>query len=257
MNRESLKKIVPLKSIVITLRALKNRYSFFTKVALMNNFFSDYKKYKSLDNNKNFYLGRENLFPRIYDKTGTTSLDPVYFYQDTWCAKKIFTEKPSRHYDIASQAHLVGIISQFTPTTMVDIRPLSLSLQGLSFIKGDITNLPFKDNAIESLSSICVIEHIGLGRYGDALDAYGSEKATKELKRVLAVNGNLYVSVPIDSKNKIYFNAHRSFTRSYILQLFEGLLVKEEKYIYGNDMQDMYDSAKGFGTGLYHFQKLK
>jgi ubiquinone/menaquinone biosynthesis C-methylase UbiE len=150
---------------------------------------------------------------------------------------------------------MVGIISQFVPTTMVDIRPLSVSLPELSFIKGDITKLPFKDCEISSLSSICVIEHIGLGRYGDPLDQFGTEKSAKELSRVLAKNGNLYISVPIDSKNKTYFNAHRAFTRDYVLSLFKGLLLIEEKYIYGNDMVNSYDVSKGFGTGLYYFKK--
>jgi ubiquinone/menaquinone biosynthesis C-methylase UbiE len=150
---------------------------------------------------------------------------------------------------------MVGIISQFAPTVMVDIRPLGIKLPGLSFIEGDITKLPFKDGEIESLSSICVIEHIGLGRYGDPLDQFGTEKAARELSRVLAPGGSLYISVPIDAENKTYFNAHRAFTRNYILSLFEGLKLKEEKYIYGNDLFDSYDPNKGFGTGLYHLAK--
>ena len=72
---------------------------------------------------------------------------------------------------------------------------------------------------------------------------------------MLATDGSLYISVPIDAENKTYFNAHRAFTRDYILSLFEGLELKEEKYIYGNDLFDSYDPKKGFGTGLYHLTK--
>ena len=61
-----------------------------------------------------------------------------------------------------------------------------MSLPELNFKKGNILNLPFSDYSINSLSSICVIEHIGLGRYGDQLDQFGTEKAVKELVRVLA-----------------------------------------------------------------------
>jgi len=61
--------------------------------------------------------------------------------------------------------------------------------------------------------------------------------------------------VPIDDKNKIYFNAHRAFTRDYILKLFSDFELIEEKYVYGTKLHDMYNSQKGFGTGLFHFRK--
>jgi SAM-dependent methyltransferase len=137
---------------------------------------------------------------------------------------------------------------------MVDIRPLPYHLPGLEFIEGDITRLPFADGEIASLSSICVIEHIGLGRYGDTLDTRGSEKAAAELTRVLSTGGDLYITAPIDSEDKVYFNAHRAFTPNYIKELFP-LRVIEERYLYGDTLQDTYDATKGFGTGFYHFKK--
>jgi|SRR3989344_1323537 len=254
--RNKLKNISLIKYLVIILRTFKSDYGFFSKCKYLLSFLGDYKAFKRLNNNENYKLKTADLFPRIYDKTGSHKIDPVYFLQGTWCAKKIFENKPERHYDIGSQALMVGIISQFTPTTMVDIRPLPLSLQNLSFIKGDITNLPFENGEISSLSSICVIEHIGLGRYGDPLDPFGTEKAARELVRVLTKNGSLYISVPVDNKNKVYFNAHRAFTREYILKIFYPLHLAEEKYIYGKDMKDIYDKEAGFGTGLYHFKNL-
>lgn len=253
--RHRLKKISALKFLVITARTLKNKYTLIHKIKLLNWFFSDYRKYKAINTNTHFSFKTEDLFPRIYDKTATHSLDPVYFYQDNWCARKVVENKPRRHYDIGSKVEMVAFIAQIVPTTMIDIRPLSLPLDGLSFIEGDVTKLPFKDNEIESLSSICVLEHIGLGRYGDPLDPFGSEKAIAEVKRVLAMGGSLYISLPIDSENRTYFNAHRAFTREYIVELFSPLVIVEEKYIYGKSLENKYDQAKGFGTGLYHLKK--
>lgn len=163
--------------------------------------------------------------------------------------------KPQHHYDIGSSIITVGIISQFVPTTMVDIRDINVSLKNLFFKQGSILNLPFEDNSIESISSLCVVEHIGLGRYGDQIDSWGSEKAIKELKRVLKNGGDLLFSVPVDRECRIYFNAHRSFTREYLLELFKDLKLVEEKYIYEKEIQDNYDQLRGFGTGLYHFRK--
>jgi SAM-dependent methyltransferase len=254
--KSKLKNIPVLKYTVIVFRTFKIQPGFLTRLRKLAQYLKDYKTYRSLEINPAYKVSTTDLFPRIHDKTTAHKIDPVYFIQGCWCAKKIFESKPERHFDVASQALMVGIISQFTPTTMVDIRPISISLPGLSFVKGDITKLPFKDNEIESLSSICVIEHIGLGRYGDQLDQFGTEKAANELKRVLATHGSLYISAPIDDQNRTYFNAHRAFTRNQILKLFEGMSIKEEAYIYGQNIERTYDPTKGFGTGLFHFIKL-
>ena len=217
-------------------------------------FIKEYKLFLKLKN-PNFTISNKFLYPCLLDNTEKISVEPVYFFQDTWEAKKIFQSRPKHHYDIGSAYKTVGIISQFVPTTMVDIRPIDVSLKNLSFVKGTIINLPFDDNSIESLSTLCVVEHIGLGRFGDFIDPWGSEKAIMELKRVLKEDGNLYFSVPIDKECRVYFNAHRSFTRDYILRLFNDLKLIEEKYIYGKKVYDNYDKSRGFGTGLFHFCK--
>jgi SAM-dependent methyltransferase len=253
--KTKLKNVNILKILVIYMRIFKNPYNFIQRNLHFFDFLKDLRKYESLTQNTNIPIKKADLYPRIYDKTEITGVDPIYYIQSTWCAKKIFNNKPQKHYDVGSHALMVGIISQFIPTTMIDIRPLSVTLQELSFTKGDITHLPFENNTINSLSSICVIEHIGLGRYGDSLDQFGTEKSVEELIRVLAKDGNLYISVPIDNRNKVYFNAHRAFTRDYVLKLFSTLKLIEEKYIYGSKMFDEYNQSKGFGTGLYHFSK--
>jgi len=216
-------------------------------------FINDYRKYKSKNKNEDFK--RIVLQPCLTDKTTLTPLDPVYFYQDTWLAKKIFQKPPKHHYDVGSKAATIGLISQFVPTTMIDIRPLPFTLDNLFFKEGSILDLPYEDESIDSLSSICVIEHIGLGRYGDPLDDFGSEKSFREMKRVLKVGGNFYFTVPIDSQNQIYFNAHRAFTRDYILEFFNDMQLQEEVYLYGNTLYDKYYPEKGFGTGFFYFTK--
>jgi len=253
--KKYIKQISILKYLIIIIRTLNIKPSFYKRITNLGSYFNDLRNFRRSESNNNFIIETGDLYPRIFDKTNETKLDPIYYIQGCWCAKKIFDNKPAHHYDIGSQVQMVGIISQFVPTTMIDIRPLSVDLESLSFIKGDITNLPFKNNSIKSLSSICVIEHIGLGRYGDRLDQFGTEKSAKELSRVLEKNGNLYISAPVDSENRIYFNAHRAMTRHYILELFKELNLVEEKYIYGNKIYHKYEIDKGFGTGLFHFRK--
>ena len=251
-----IKKVPGVKIFLLGRKLLFPKIGLFKKIILISNFFTDFQSYKKINKNKNFSVLKNNLKLCLFDKTADTLVDYVYFYQNAWCAKKIFQAKPREHHDIGTQAGLISIISQFIPTIMVDIRPLDVRLSGLNFIQGDITALPFKDSSLDSISSICVIEHIGLGRYGDKLDSFGSEKSAAELKRILSPNGSLYISLPVDKENTIYFNAHRAFTREYVLKLFEPLKLMEEKYIYKNELGDNYDKTKGFGTGLFHFKKI-
>jgi SAM-dependent methyltransferase len=218
-------------------------------------FWQDYFSFKKKNTNPKFTLELKDMTPCLSDKLSYTPIDPIYFFQDSWAAGKVFKINPAKHIDVGSSVKTVGIISQFVPTTMVDIRPIKLTMEGLSFVEGSILELPFLENSVECISSICVIEHIGLGRYGDPIDSWGSEKAIAELKRVTQKGGHILFSVPIDDNSKIYFNAHRAFTREYIIALFNGCELIEEKYIYKDKLLNSYDPLKGFGVGLYMFRK--
>lgn len=194
-----------------------------------------------------------DLYPQVHDATAVTPLDPTYFYQDAWAFEKIVAARPDWHVDVGSHHKYVSLLSKVLPVTMVDIRPLPTPLESLEFQPGSILSMPFPDDSVPSLSSLCVIEHIGLGRYGDPLDPDGTVKAIRELVRILAVGGNLYVSVPIDDTNRTFFNAHRAFYEADLLRLFWPLQVIEKRYIYGTRFVEHIES--GFGTGCYHLRK--
>lgn len=249
--KDKLRKNKIIKDTYYFIKSLKD-FFVFRPVLLVKQylwFFTQLRNFRKMSVNEVFK--RVDYFPCLFDNLDHTPLDPVYFFQDSWAAKKLFEIKPKHHYDVGSSAKTIGILSGFVPITMIDIRPIELELENLYFEQGSILDLPFEDNTLETISSLCVIEHIGLGRYGDPLDPYGSEKAIAELKRVLKTGGIILFSVPVDSENKIYFNAHRAFTREYILELFTGFSLLEEKYHYGTKMYDSYDASKGFGTGLF------
>lgn len=255
--RDKLKKSQMVRNIYFLLQTIKQFFKFnpFLLIKQFSWFFGQLNSLKKLGKNPQFKT--VEYFPCLFDNISHTPLEPTYFFQDSWAAKHIFDLKPIHHCDIGSSAKTIGILSQFTPITMIDIRPIELELPNLFFKKGSIMELPFEDNSIETLSSLCVVEHIGLGRYGDPLDPFGSEKAIAEIKRVVKRGGVVLFSVPVDSENKIYFNAHRAFTRDYILELFDGFEVVDEKYHYGVKMYESYDANKGFGTGLYMLKKGK
>ncbi len=147
---------------------------------------------------------------RCFDeRAGATPVDPWYFYQDTWAFRRTVANGPSWLLDVGSTALLVGILAQMLPVTSLDMRPLPVSLPALTCMCGDICALPFDDGSVPMASSLSVIEHVGLGRYGDPLDAHGSERASRELWRVLKPGGRLLLSFPTADTLRTLFNAHR------------------------------------------------
>lgn len=194
-----------------------------------------------------------HLYPCIYDNTATTAIEPTYFYQDIWAFEHVIANRPTSHVDVGSHHKYVALLSRILPVTMVDIRPLSLPLEGLNFREGSILQMPYEDNSLSSLSSLCVVEHIGLGRYGDPLDPEGTVKAFSELKRIMAPGGDLYLSIPLDDDNKTYFNAHRAFSEEYLIELFRPFEIVEKRYIFGSEFGT--NLKPGFGTGCYWLRK--
>lgn len=224
----------------------------FRRFRARERFWNEYQAYCQLAETND--LPEEKYFyPCLDDNTENTPIDANYYYQDAWAFEKIYAAKPTRHIDIGSHNKFVSLLSKVVPTTMVDLRPLPIPLNTLTFEKGTIVDLPYSDASIPSVSSLCVVEHIGLGRYGDPLDPLGSEKAIAELKRIVVPGGDLYISVPLDDVNRIYFNAHRAFCEPYLEKLFAPFEIVDRKYIYG---QDFLDSPRtGFGTGCYHLKR--
>jgi SAM-dependent methyltransferase len=218
-------------------------------------FWSRYRRYRELAPSDR-QPSLEHLYPCLGDDSGETKIGAIYFYQDTWAFEKIVRRHPEFHVDIGSHHKFVALLSKVVPVTMVDIRPLSLDLDTLQFREGSILDLPFEENSLPSVSSLCVVEHIGLGRYGDALDPLGSEKAIKELKRVLAPGGYFYLSVPVGDYNITAFDAGRIFDMNYLLELLHPLEVVDKHFIVGRSFQRLYEYNSPFGTtGLFELRK--
>ena len=74
-----------------------------------------------------------------------------------------------------------------------------------------------------------VVEHIGLGRYGDELDVNGDIKAMQNLERALDYGGRLLFVVPV-GRPQIFFNAHRVYSSKWVVDFFEPKLKLAEFY---------------------------
>ncbi|MEN0111129.1 MAG: DUF268 domain-containing protein, partial [Planctomycetota bacterium] len=73
--------------------------------------------------------------------------------------------------------------------------------------------------SVASASCMHVLEHIGLGRYGDPVDPDGDRKAAAELERIIAPGGDLLIVTPV-GKPRVCFNAHRVYSFELLRGLF-------------------------------------
>jgi SAM-dependent methyltransferase len=168
----------------------------------------------------------EDRYPCLDDKSAKTRFDRHYVYHTAWATRVLARTKPELHIDVSSSVYFSALASAIVPVRQYEFRPPELQLDGLEVVQGDLMKLPLEDHSVKSLSCMHVVEHVGLARYGDPMDADGDLKAIAELKRVLAPGGQLLFVVPA-GRPRIEFNAHRIYSFEQIRELFKEFELQE------------------------------
>lgn len=228
-------------------------------------FQTDFEKFSALSQSKQqrFLLQWSDRYPCLLDRTTETEFDRHYIYHPAWAARILAKTKPEYHVDISSSLHFCSIVSAFISVRFYDYRPAQISLNNLSTGYANLLSLPFDDESIPSLSCMHVVEHIGLGRYGDSLDPNADIYAMKELQRVIAHGGDLLFVVPVGGTPKIMFNAHRIYSFDQILENFHNLKLMSFSLVVDHpgtidyiDIASKVDADKcKYGCGCFWFRK--
>lgn len=192
-----------------------------------------------------------------------------YFHQDLLVASFIYQQNPIRHIDIGSRIDgFVAHVAAFRPVEVFDYRKLEdTGHKNIIFKKADLmSNLELEHEITDSLSCLHVIEHFGLGRYGDPIDPKGHIKGFNNIMNMIKKNGTLYISFPIGARNEVHFNAHRVFTPTEIFswpQHKQSLRLERFDYVDDNgNLHQNFDIANNqlkveYGCGIYTLKKLR
>jgi len=199
---------------------------------------------------------------RLRDRTVQSTFDRHYVYHTAWAMRALAELRPPRHVDIGSSIYFCALASAFVPCEFYDYRPADLRLPDLRTGRADLLALPFEGGSIVSLSCMHVVEHVGLGRYGDTLDPDGDLKACAELSRVLAPGGSLLFVVPVGMP-RLVFNAHRIYSRKQVLQALPGLRLRSSALVSArNDGDPLIPdptpeaiAGERYGCGCFWFVK--
>jgi len=214
------------------------------------------------------YTGKMTRQPCLHDwheQGGETKSE--YFWQDLMVARWINSNNPQRHIDIGSRVDgFVAHVASFREIEVFDVRPISTLVPGVIFRQADLTQENELGECCDSLSCLHAIEHFGLGRYGDPIDAKGFESGIFNMAKILKPEGVLYLSTPIGIE-RVEFNANRVFDPCTLIECAKsnGLELQELHKVTpkGAEQVDLSESmlkelgSNHYNLGIFIFRKNK
>ncbi|MBZ0198447.1 MAG: DUF268 domain-containing protein [Ignavibacteriaceae bacterium] len=240
-----------------TFHAIKGIIPFFNDLFLFK---------KGIKPGSNFLISGyyPNLADRYYD-AGT--VQQHYTHQDLYVAKKIFKAKPEKHIDVGSRIDgLITHLAVFREVEVFDIRKLNNSISNVKFVQANLMADESEfHHYTDSLSCLHAIEHFGLGRYGDPVDADGYLKGLSNITKLIKPGGKFYFSVPIGPQ-RVEFNAHRVFAVKYLQKFLETDFVINS-FAFIDDKNRLFESVDinsgeavnnfgcNYGCGIFELTK--
>ena len=165
---------------------------------------------------------------------GDASGDPTEFFDHYdgfafWVVKKLSNSPTFIHriLDLGSPKMMCGMLSVNNSVTSMVLEDCSDALSNVQYVQHDVSYpFPFDAASFDVFTSTVALPLVGLGRYGDRLDANCLPHVVRELDRVMASNGDLYISMCL-GPNLLAFNNGWFLDLETISRLFSGWVLTE------------------------------
>ncbi len=256
--------MIHLRKPIVWRRLKKNLYRPWEKYAGKADFFAAYLRFCRLAAaDHRFAIRWRDRAPEGEDKAPRAGGGANYACHAAWAARQLESINTSYHIDITNDMFLYDLAMSAAPPREGGYRPARLRLGDLAAGRGDLLRLPFPDESVDSISCMHVVEHAGLGRYGDPLNPQGDLQAIRELQRVVRPGGYLLLIVPV-GRARIRFNANRVYSPAQMLSYFhdmtllESILIPDDNQrpeclISGTPEEMFHQQLEG--TGCFLFQR--
>jgi hypothetical protein len=164
---------------------------------------------------------------------GDASADPteLFSHYDAfgyWVAERLARSgRRRRILDIGSPKKQNAILSAYHDVTAVVLADCCDRFSAVTYVNHDVTlPLPFPDRSFDCFTSTVALNLIGLGRYGDRVDANAIPHLIAELGRVATDEAELIVSLTL-GPSLLSFNNHWCFDLDTIQRLFAGWRLRD------------------------------
>ncbi len=122
----------------------------------------------------------------------------------------------------------IALASRGFPVIGMDFNAYTFPHPLLRAVRGDVIQAPFADGTFSVVLAISVIEHIGIGHYGDPTGTSGDLAAVQEIARLLRPGGRAIITVPF---GRVLTNDWmRVYDATRLRTLLAPLRVKEAEY---------------------------
>lgn len=170
-----------------------------------------------------------DVFRYPCDESGTHPTS----YIDHECAfasEHIGRTRPESILDVGSYRQwILGLLAHHRVATL-DVRSRAAELSTETVVTCDAKAIELPDASFDAVTSLCALEHFGLGRYGDAFDLNADQKAIAEMIRVLRPGGRLIFSTTVtNGRPAIAFNSYRIYSHAMLREFCAGLCCEDER----------------------------
>lgn len=126
--------------------------------------------------------------------------------------------------------------------TALDLNGYGFSHPNIEVLKGDICTIDLPAQKYDYIIFLSVLEHVGLGAYGEEGFGGGDRKALERAKRFLKPDGKIIITTPF-GKGTIT-PTQRVYSTETIAGLFSGFNVELEKYFKGIGQKEWIEAKK-------------